>query len=214
MRNFTFILITFSFFACQGTKQTNPSETVVTEQNTIEELPSYKDLITEHRKNVDTDMKNGDHSPIDKDSLANFEELNYFTISEDWNIRAQYTLIDTGKIFDLPTTTDRVIPMKKHGLITFTRNNKTINLFAYTYVEHPDEDLFVPFLDATNGDLTYGGGRYVEVKYPINDSVWIDFNKAYNPYCAYNHHYSCPIPPLENTIDIVIDAGEKILYTY
>ena len=72
----------------------------------------------------------------------------------------------------------------------------------------------ISYYDITNGDLSYGGGRYVEVKYPTNDSVWIDFNKAYNPYCAYNHHYSCPIPPLENSLTISIKAGEKVLYTY
>lgn len=214
MRYFTFILITFLFLACQDSKKTTTPETNVTEQVKIEKVLNYYESLHEHRKMVDADMKNGDHSPIDKDSLASFIGLNYFPISEYWNINAHYTPIDTSKIFDFPTTTDRVIPMKKTGLITFIHHNKTIKLFAYSYVEHPNEDLFVPFLDATNGDLTYGGGRYLEVKYPTNDSVWIDFNKAYNPYCAYNHHYSCPIPPLQNTLTIAIEAGEKVLYTY
>ena len=210
---FVFI-ISFLAISCSIHNETADEKTMQVVQPDTVVTPSYTDLIIAHRNKTDLDMKNGDHSPIEPDSLATFKGLNYFPISEYWNVRASYTIIDTGTVFNLPTTTDRVIPMKKHGLIIFTHQNKEIKLFVYTYIEHPDEDLFVPFLDATNGDLTYGGGRYVEVKYPDHDSVWIDFNKAYNPYCAYNHHYSCPIPPLENTLVITIDAGEKVLYNY
>ena len=72
-----------------------------------------------------------------------------------------------------------------------------------------EDYLFLPFLDNTNGETSYGGGRYVEGRIPEGDILVIDFNKAYNPYCAYNEKYSCPIVPRENSVDENIEAGVK-----
>lgn len=200
--------------SCQEQKEEVNTEQIIgiTEIHSVDSV--YWNEITEHRLQADIEMKTGDHSPIEKDSLATFMGLNYYPVNKNWNVHAPYTAIDTGKIFEMRTTTNRVIPMKKHGLIEFLKEGDTIRLYAYKYMDYPDEDLFVPFLDKTNGDVTYGGGRYIEVPYPENDSTWIDFNKAYNPYCAYNHQYSCPIPPLENTLEVEIKAGETVLYEY
>jgi len=70
-----------------------------------------------------------------------------------------------------------------------------------------EDYLFLPFLDDTNGNTTYGGGRYVDLRIPKNDTITIDFNTAYSPYCAYNENYSCPIVPRENYLDIKVKAG-------
>jgi hypothetical protein len=77
-------------------------------------------------------------------------------------------------------------------------------------VKEDVEYLFIPFYDKTSGDVTYGGGRYVEPEMLDNTTIEIDFNMAYNPYCAYNHTYRCPIPPGDNNLDVSILAGEKI----
>jgi uncharacterized protein (DUF1684 family) len=69
--------------------------------------------------------------------------------------------------------------------------------------------IFVPFTDLTTGSESYGGGRYVDLELPFSDKVIIDFNRAYNPYCAYNHKYSCAIPPEENHLNVAIKAGVK-----
>jgi uncharacterized protein (DUF1684 family) len=69
--------------------------------------------------------------------------------------------------------------------------------------------LFIPFKDKTSGNETYGGGRYLDVTVPNSELTWLDFNTAYNPYCAYSYRYSCPIPPTVNTLPIEIRAGEK-----
>lgn len=175
---------------------------------------SYADSLSLWRKKNDKEVKNDPNTPLEKSKIESFTGLKYYPPMESWNIHTRYVKIDTGTVFNMPTTTERLIPMVKDGLIEFVRNDDTIKLYAYTYIEHPDEGLFVPFLDLSNGDITYGGGRYINVSYPVSDSVWIDFNMAYNPYCAYNHAYSCPIPPLENTLTILVDAGEKVLYTY
>jgi uncharacterized protein (DUF1684 family) len=72
-----------------------------------------------------------------------------------------------------------------------------------------EDYLFLPFLDDTNGEESYGGGRYIDLGIPEGDEVVIDFNKAYNPYCAYNEKYSCPIVPRENYLDLKVEAGVK-----
>lgn len=206
MSRFFFLFIVTAITSCSSIteKQTNQSGNNIT----------YTDSLNTWRKDHDKELKTDPKTPLEKEKVEAFIGLNYFAPDQKWNIHAPYITIDTGKVFDLPTTTDRVIPMIKDGLIRFQINGETIELYAYRYIDHPDEDLFVPFLDHTNGDVTYGGGRYIEVKRPINDSVWVDFNMAYNPYCAYNHKYSCPIPPLENSLEIEIPAGEKVLYHY
>jgi uncharacterized protein (DUF1684 family) len=174
----------------------------------------YADSLIAKRELHDFELKTGTSSPLEKSKIASFTGLKYYPPKEKYKILANYTLLDTGQVFELATNTDRKVPIVKHGLISFKLNNEVIKLFAYKYVEHPEADLFVPFLDLTNGDVTYGGGRYIEMKYPANGQVTIDFNTAYNPYCAYNHNYSCPIPPLENSLKIEIPAGEKVLYNY
>ena len=78
-------------------------------------------------------------------------------------------------------------------------------------MENPDyfDYLFLPFLDLTNGKTTYSGGRYIDLRIPEGDTIIIDFNKAFNPYCAYSHHYSCPVVPSENYLDFEVRAGVK-----
>ena len=73
-----------------------------------------------------------------------------------------------------------------------------------------EDYLFLPFLDDTNGEESYGGGRYIDCRIPEGDTIEIDFNKAYNPYCAYNENYSCPIVPRENYLAIEVKAGVKV----
>jgi uncharacterized protein (DUF1684 family) len=73
-----------------------------------------------------------------------------------------------------------------------------------------EDYLFLPFLDDTNGETTYGGGRYIDLRIPKGDSMEIDFNRAYNPYCVYNDKYSCPIVPRDNYIDLKVEAGLKM----
>ena len=96
------------------------------------------------------------------------------------------------------------------GNVHFHLDGKELDLTVYKPVKSEKEYLFIPFYDKTCGDLSYGGGRYVEPVLQNNGLIEIDFNLAYNPYCAYNHTYRCPIPPQENNLDVSILAGEKI----
>ena len=89
----------------------------------------------------------------------------------------------------------------------------TLNIYQTesAFLNKLDNTLFLPFLDLTNGENTYAGGRYLDLIIPDNDSLIIDFNKAYNPYCAYNPKYSCPIVPSTNFIHVKVEAGVMYL---
>src|SRR4029077_12782195 len=104
----------------------------------------------------------------------------------------------------------------KYGLLSFSLHGSLLHLFVYQSEalmkkEEMKEYLFVPFGDATSGFESYGGGRYIDLSISAikKNRVILDFNKAYNPYCAYASGYNCPIPPLENLLTVPIVAGEK-----
>jgi hypothetical protein len=112
----------------------------------------------------------------------------------------------------MPTSTDRMPLYSKYGELTFKINGKELTLQVFQNQElikreGYEDYLFVPFADLTNGGETYGGGRYLDFHIPKSDEVYIDFNKAYNPYCAYSDRYSCPKVPDENYLDVLVEAG-------
>jgi uncharacterized protein (DUF1684 family) len=208
LKTFKFIPIPFLFwfaFGCQNTNSNSDNEP---------KKSVYEMELTIKRIENSEKMKNPETTIIGKDLQDKFDGLKYYPVDESWKMMGSYQKIDSSDIFEMTTTTERVIPMKKAGKITFWVEGNSHELFAYRNMDHPDEDLFVPFLDLTNGDETYGGGRYLDIPSPDSDSILIDFNLAYNPYCAYNHDYSCPVPPLENTLHIAVSAGEKTPFVY
>ncbi|MBU1369169.1 MAG: DUF1684 domain-containing protein, partial [Bacteroidetes bacterium] len=116
--------------------------------------------------------------------------------------------------FRMATTTDRMPEYRKYGTLQFSKADTLLTLTAYQNLDMLKKNstykgLFIPFKDKTNGKLTYGGGRYLDVDIPENQTLTIDFNRAYNPYCAYDSKWSCPIPPYENHLQVSILAGEK-----
>ena len=119
----------------------------------------------------------------------------------------------------MPTSTERKAIYRRYGYLEFTFEDQLYRLTVYQNVASKrkttyEGDLFIPFRDATSSNETYGGGRYLDLKIPSSSNVIIDFNLAYNPYCAYSPRYSCPIPPEENTLPIPIRAGEKYLNSH
>ena len=98
----------------------------------------------------------------------------------------------------------------KHGTFTFQLQGMTLRLAVYKSAEDPfARSLFIPFSDETSGAETYNAGRYLDLEEQGGDDYQLDFNLAYNPYCAYNDQYTCPIPPRENKLPVKILAGEK-----
>jgi len=114
----------------------------------------------------------------------------------------------------MKTTTDRLPVYKLYATANFKLNGENFSLEIYQNEKlllTPDyEDyLFLPFTDLTNGESSYGGGRYIDLLLPEGKSIIIDFNQSYNPYCAYNEKYSCPIPPKYNHLNVEVFAGVK-----
>lgn len=153
-------------------------------------------------------------SPLTDHDRLQFKGLDFFPIDEKYIVKAKFVKLKRQKPFEMPTTTERKPKYIKFGELQFTIDSKKLVLTVYRNIDLSkrkgfEDYLFLPFLDQTNGIETYGGGRYLDMKIPKSNEVIIDFNKAYNPYCAYNHEYSCPIVPLENELAVAINAGVK-----
>ena len=134
-------------------------------------------------------------------------------------VRAKLFRTPNTSYFEMKTTTDRITRERIFGVLSFSINNQPFVLNVYQGESAGDEDvdadyLFLPFLDQSNGLTTYGGGRYIDLYIPVGDTLILDFNKAYNPFCAYNDKYSCPIVPRENYIPLNIMAGVKSFKNY
>ena len=174
----------------------------------------YDNLIQKHRDELHQEFLDTAETPLTEEGLKIFEGLDYFKIDSLYRVSASLVRTPDEKIFEMQTSTDRLPEYLKYGLAEFTLNGKKLKLNVYQNVKLANNEeykdyLFIPFRDFTSGETTYGGGRYIETEIPNGGNLIIDFNKAFNPYCAYNHKYSCPIPPLENTLKIAIKAGER-----
>ncbi|CAM1343934.1 DUF1684 domain-containing protein [Tenacibaculum amylolyticum] len=168
---------------------------------------------SEFQREMNAKFKDASKSPLTKKGLKNFKGLDFFPINEKFKVVAKLTETPDGKVFNFPTTTSRVAKYKKYGIINFTIDGKDFQLDIY---KDPDpkpkykDHLFLPFLDLTNGKTSYGGGRFIDVLTTDkkgDGTIVIDFNEAYNPYCAYSDRYSCPITPRDNRLDIAVEAG-------
>ena len=171
----------------------------------------YINNIEQIQKQKLADMINPERSPLDAEELKTFEGIYHFKADEKWNIKAQVTWLPFMGLFDMPHSGGSVRPYFKAATLQFVLDGKTYMLTAYQNEQmRNSRDLFLPFADLTNGKETYGGGRYIDIKYaPNTTEVLIDFNLCYFPYCAYSHRYSCPIVPKENSLDTEITAGER-----
>ena len=153
-------------------------------------------------------------SPLTDDDFKDFKSLDFFPLNEKFIIKAQFIRTKKEKVFQMKTTTSRLPKYKKYGELHFLMDGVKYQLNVYQSIDlikipEYKDNLFLPFSDTTCGKESYIGGRYVDLKIQ-NGSTWIiDFNKAYNPYCAYNYKYSCPIVPLENDVELAILAGVK-----
>lgn len=173
---------------------------------------SYLQEIAQYQSKLNTEYSNPETSPLEPQDLQKFTGLPFFPISEDYRIVARFVRTPGSKPFKMPTSTDRLPIYEKYGEAHFELDSLRIVLPIYQNhalreTEKYRNHLFLPFKDLTNGTDSYGGGRYLDLEIPAGDTIILDFNKAYNPYCAYSSRYSCPIPPKENRIPLAIKAG-------
>jgi uncharacterized protein (DUF1684 family) len=173
------------------------------------------------QKTLNEEFANSETSPLDSTDLERFSAINFYPPNVNFYVGATFKKYKGQKKFKMKTSTDRRPQYIKYGEVTFTLDDGTgteYKLCIYKNVELSkkpgyEKYLFLPFTDLTNGETTYGGGRYIDLQIPEGDVMIIDFNKAYNPYCAYTHRYSCPIVPDENFLNIKVEAGVKEGFT-
>lgn len=172
-------------------------------------VDTHAEISTKYREQKDDNFRKSIKSPIkDKDS---FGGLNYFPYSEKYRVNAFVTFTNDTQLISMPRTDGKRSFYTAFAKASFKIDGKLQTLMMYRYPDDVQNKplLFIPFFDATNGNETYGGGRYMDVELKNNKSIIIDFNYAYNPFCVYNYQYTCPIPPAGNKLTVAIPAGEK-----
>ncbi len=165
--------------------------------------------LEEFRRSKDGFFRDDPRSPLAPEQRAVFSGLSYYPAAPELVIRAPLdTSVDRVEAIVMQTTTGGSQGYRRAGVVRFQVQGTPAQVTLYASQEQ--HELFLPFRDATSGAETYGAGRYLEVEPPDSDGlVEIDFNYAYNPYCAYNEAWSCPLPPGENWLSVPVRAGEK-----
>jgi uncharacterized protein len=151
-----------------------------------------------------------DCSPVPQARRAKLLPLRYYEIDPSFNVPAALKVSEDRPVFEMPTSTGTLRRMERVGVLEFVLNGQPMTLAAF--VEEGTrriETLFVPFADQTTGTETYSAGRYLDLHPTATRIYAIDFNRAYNPYCAYNDTYECPFPPPSNRLKLAVRAGEK-----
>lgn len=170
----------------------------------------YEEEIETLRTEKNIEFKTSEESPLTEEQKELFEELSYFPIAEKYKVLAEFHKNPREQIVKMAITDGSQREYFIFGSAHLHLEGKEIDVTVYKPVKSDTGYLFIPFYDETSADLTYGGGRYVEPVLTDGGTLEIDFNTAYNPYCAYNHTYRCPIPPQDNNLKVSILAGEKM----
>ena len=172
---------------------------------------------TVYQQELNASYKDASKSPLKKRDLKNFKGLDFFPVDSTFIVIANLTKTINAPTFEMATTTDRKPLYKEYGILKFNLKGKKCVLKIYQsqddlrdkkYKNH----LFLPFTDDTSGEESYGGGRYMDVMTTdekADGTIELNFNNTYNPYCAYNDKYSCPLTPRKNHLDVEVKAGIK-----
>lgn len=175
---------------------------------------SFESKINNHRINFKKAFLENPRSPLEDKDLA---YLTFFSPDIKWKKSATFTKEQQAVPFEMPTYSGITKPYIIFGYLDFDVEGKKIRLQVYQSAQKPSNPLyknhlFLPFKDATNGESTYGGGRYLDLKTDDikNNKVVLDFNQCYNPWCAYSEGFNCPVPPISNHLNFEVTAGEKM----
>ncbi|MEQ1729784.1 MAG: DUF1684 domain-containing protein [Vicinamibacterales bacterium] len=170
----------------------------------------YLTELSADRATKDQFMAEDRESPIPANRRASLLPLRYFAPDPLLAVPASLRLQDDRPVFEMPTSTGTIRRMQLVGVLEFTLAGQATTLGAF--VEEGTREistLFVPFADQTTGHETYPAGRYLDLHPTATGYYTIDFNRAYNPYCAYNSTYECPYPPPSNRLKVPVRAGER-----
>jgi hypothetical protein len=195
-------------FSCKGEKKYHDEATKVA----VLKEDSKIAAIVKYQQELNAEFKNPETSPLPDRYRKDFETLDFFPADTAYIITARLERTPQALPFSMPTNTERTSEEVVYGIAHFQLNGKNFQLEVYQNPElmqqkKYEDYLFLPFTDLTNGKETYGGGRYLDLEIPEGETLVIDFNKAYNPYCVYNKKFSCPLVPKANHMNTHVLAG-------
>ena len=175
---------------------------------------SFVSDVERHRAHYKQEFLTEPRSPLTAQDTA---LLDFFQPAPAWQLVARFEPTPDAEPFDMPTYSGRKKPFKRYGFAYFDVAGTEYRLALYINLglaqqEAYRDHVFLPFKDHTNGETTYGGGRYLDLKtgdIAPDGTVILDLNKAYNPWCAYSDGFNCPIPPAENHLEMAVEAGER-----
>lgn len=174
----------------------------------------YEEEIAAFRKKYKEDFIREERSPLKAKDTA---FIRFYPINSNYAVWADLCLTPEAPVFDMLTHNGKKQQYRQYASAKFAIGSKAFELNIYQSLslmakEEMKDHLFLPFNDLTNYESTFGGGRYIDLSIMDiqNNKIWLDFNKCYNPYCAYKEGYSCPIPPSENRLNTRIEAGEQL----
>jgi uncharacterized protein (DUF1684 family) len=176
---------------------------------------SFLSEIERYRSEQNTEFLNPDKSPLTPEEQSTFQGHEFFEADEAYRVIARFEPTPKDKPFPLGTSKGGTQLYQRLGVLHFQLKGEPYTLEAYLQVQRfriPGQKpiVFLPLVDQTTGDITYGGGRYLHYEGIPEGTEWvIDFNKLYNPYCAYSEKYECPMVPEPNHLSIAIEAGIK-----
>lgn len=180
---------------------------------------AYLAEINTFRTDLNKKYKSRKDSPLKKTERKKFKKIgghNFFPIDGSYRVVATFERVAKPDLVEMETSSDRIAKYDKFGIATFELNGKAFQLAIYQShrsrkMEAYKDYLFLPFTDLTTGEESYGAGRYIDLRIPEGDTIIIDFNQSYNPYCAYTAGYSCPVTPRENFLNTRVEAGIRTL---
>lgn len=176
-------------------------------------LSKEKSGIKKFQQELNAEYRNPKETPLRGDNFTRFKAHPFFPVDMKYRITAQFTKTENAEPFDLPTSSGKTKVYKEYGKANFTLDGKAYTLTLYQSMDLIKQEkykdyLFLPFRDATNEKETYGGGKYMDLTIPEGNTIILDFNTSYHPYCAYNaYDYNCPVVPQENRLPVEIRAG-------
>ena len=165
--------------------------------------------LSRFRAQKDEYFKAGRGSPLPPSDASAFQGLKYFDPDPKYRLEARLQRSSNYEAVMVATSKGTRQLFNRVGHFDLTVYGTPVRIQAYQSAERDDPSLFIPFRDATSGKESYGAARYLDLQVEHNDEYAVDFNYAYNPYCAYSEDFVCPLPPQENWLQVPIRAGEK-----
>lgn len=174
-----------------------------------EDEETWRRALARVREQKDEFFRNDSESPLPDADRATFKGLSYFEPDPAFRFEVKLQRYPSPEAVIMATSKGTRQLFNRVGHFDLVTNGQSVRLEAYQSAERVDPSIFVPFRDATSGKESYGAARYLDLHVEHNDEYVLDFNDAYNPYCAYSEDYFCPLPPHENWLSVPIRAGER-----